>query len=200
MSKIKICGLSRLEDIAYVNMAKPDYAGFILQFPKSHRNVSIEQLQELKKALSPEIRAVGVFVDQPVELVAGIAEGDLIDLIQLHGQEDEAYIKRLRIHTDKPVIQAFQVKTKEEIKRAENSSADYILLDAGQGAGKTFDWQLLKDVARPYFLAGGIGPLNIEEAIRTAHPFAVDLSSGVETDKKKDQLKILEVTAKTRSM
>lgn len=198
MSKIKICGLSRMEDIQAVNAIKPDYAGFVINFPKSHRSVNVQKLKELKKPLNPEIQAVGVFVDQPVELVAGIAQADYVDVIQLHGMEDENYINRLRIYTEKPVIQAFQIRTIEDIKKAEESSADYILLDAGQGSGSCFDWELLEAVKRPYFLAGGISAENIEEAIKIAHPFALDVSSGVETDQIKDVEKIKTIVTKVR--
>lgn len=193
MSRIKICGLSRSEDIIYVNETKPDYAGFIINFPRSHRNIDVQKLKELKQTLNPDIKAVGVFVDQPVELVAGIAQAGLIELIQLHGKEDENYIRRLRIHTGVRIIKAFQITSPEDMKAVEKSSADYVLLDAGQGSGKTFDWQFLADVERPYFLAGGISADNIEAAMNIAKPFALDVSSGVETDKIKDKKKMMEV-------
>ena len=193
MSKIKICGLSREEDISYVNEAGADYAGFIIDFPKSHRNVSPEKVKSLKKSLKKEIKTVGVFVDQPKCKIAELANQDVIDLIQLHGKEDEAYIAGLRELTRKPVIKAFQVRSDVDIEKAKKSSADYILLDSGQGTGTSFDWRLLKNIQRPFFMAGGLNIYNIEEALALIHPFGVDLSSGVETDKRKDRDKILAV-------
>lgn len=193
MNKIKICGLSRMEDIAYVNEAKPDYAGFIIHFPKSHRNVDCDRLQNLRRCLDRSIKAVGVFVNQPEQDVIQIAKTCELDLIQLHGTEDESYIQKIQKAAEIPVIKAFQIRTEHDLEKVETCSADYILLDAGQGAGKVFDWTLLKGIQRSYFLAGGISADNIEEAIRMTHPFALDLSSGVETEKMKDRNKILEV-------
>lgn len=192
MSKIKICGLSREEDIMYVNQAKADYAGFVINFPKSHRNVTPERAKVLKEGLIKGITAVGVFVNQPASELALMANRDVVDMIQLHGEEDESYIEKLKGMTDKPIIKAFQIKSDEDIRKAEQSCADYILLDAGRGEGKTFDWHLLLKMRRQYFLAGGLTPLNIEEAIKKYHPFAIDISSGVETEKKKDRRKIID--------
>lgn len=191
MSRIKICGLSREEDICYVNEAGADYAGFIIDFPKSHRNVSPEKVKALRSKLDEQIQAVGVFVDQPECKVAKIAATDRIDLIQLHGEEDESYIRRLRADTDKPIIKAFQIQGLEDIQMAEESNADYILLDSGQGTGRPFDWKLLDKIQRPFFLAGGLSPSNIEEAVFKIQPFAVDVSSGVEIEKQKDREKII---------
>jgi len=191
MSKIKICGLYREEDIEYVNAAQPDYAGFIIDFPKSHRNVTIERVKILKAGLQKQIKAVGVFVDQSEEKTAQLANEGVIDLIQLHGREDEAYITKLRMLTEKPLIKAFQINTMEDAQMAQKSSADYILLDSGQGTGRRFDWNLLKNIQRPFFLAGGLTPINIEETVKNIHPYAVDLSSGVETDRRKDRAKII---------
>ena len=156
MTKIKICGLCRPCDIAYVNAAKPDYVGFILHYPKSHRNVSPETAALLRRELSPDIRAVGVFVDQPKETVAACAREIGLDVIQLHGQEDDAYIAALREMTALPVWKAFRVRTAEDIRAAQRSTADMVLLDSGTGSGETFDWTLLRDVGRAYILAGGL--------------------------------------------
>lgn len=192
MSKIKICGLYRPEDIQYANEVRPDYVGFIMNYPKSHRNVNVEMMRALKKDLSPEIKTVGVFVNENPNLVAAIAAMGIVDVIQLHGQEDDGYIEKLKGRIENPIIKAFQVHSPEDVRLAEASSADYILLDGGMGAGEVFDWSLLKGVNRPFFLAGGLKPDNIREAIRDTDPFAIDISSGVETEKKKDLKKMRE--------
>ena len=193
-TKIKICGLRRREDILAVNEAKPDYCGFIIEFPKSFRSVTADKVRELVKDLSPEIKGVGVFVNAPVEFVSGLLNEGTLALAQLHGQEDEAYIRKLKKLTDKPIIKAFSVKTSEDIEKALQSPADYILLDQGSGGtGMTFDWSLIPKIERPFFLAGGIGSENLEQAIREIRPYAVDLSSSVETDKWKDPEKIRNV-------
>ena len=125
---------------------------------------------------------------------AGMFRGDVLrdggDDGHAHGQEDAEYLSRLRDMTDKPVIQAFRIRTTEDAKRAEKSAADYILLDAGAGDGKTFEWELAESVERPYFLAGGLTPENAGEAAERLHPFALDVSSGIETDGWKDPAKM----------
>ena len=193
-TKIKICGLRRREDILAVNEAKPDYCGFIIEFPKSFRSITADKVRELVKDLAPEIQAVGVFVNAPAELVSGLLNEGTLALAQLHGQENEVYIRELKKLTDKPLIKAFSVKTREDIEKALQSPADYILLDQGSGGtGMTFDWSLIPKIKRPFFLAGGIGAENLEQAIREIRPYAVDLSSSVETDKWKDPEKIRNV-------
>ena len=192
--KIKICGLRRLEDIETVNYCRPDYAGFIVNFPKSFRSVTAEELNELTAKLDKNITAVGVFVNAPEELPAQLLNEGIIGMAQLHGQEDEDYIQRLRKLTRKPLIKAFSVKSEDDIKKAVKSSADYILLDQGSGGtGQAFDWTLIREMNRPFFLAGGIGPDNLERAIQEIHPYAVDLSSSVETDRWKNPEKIRRV-------
>ena len=189
MTRIKLCGLTRPCDIEAANRLKPDYIGFVFAI-KSRRYVSPEQAEALKKQLSPEIRAVGVFVSEDPETVAGLLNRGIIDLAQLHGSEDEAYLTRLRELTDRPLLQAFRVAGEEDLHRAESSSADGILLDAGAGDGAVFDWKLLKGWSRPYFLAGGLEPGNVREAIWILQPWGVDVSSGIETDGKKDPEKM----------
>lgn len=189
MTKIKLCGLSRQCDIEWANELKPDYIGFIF-WSKSKRNVSPERAKELKALLSPDIKAVGVFVDEPIENIAKLLSDNIIDLAQLHGSEDEEYIARLRTLSDKPIIKAFLLKSKEDAKRAEKSTADHILLDSGMGTGKGFDRSLLKNISRPYFLAGGLYPENVGIAVDTLSPYAVDVSSGIETDNFKDRNKM----------
>lgn len=193
-TKIKICGLRRREDILAVNEAKPDYCGFIIEFPSSFRSVTADEVRELVKELDPEIRPVGVFVNAPMELVRTLLDDGTLALAQLHGQEDESYIRELKTYTDKLIIKAFSIKIAEDIEKALQSSADYILLDqGGGGTGKTFDWSLIPEIQRPFFLAGGIGASNLGQAIREIHPYAVDLSSSVETEKRKDPMKIRQV-------
>lgn len=189
MTKIKLCGLSRQCDIEWANELKPDYIGFIF-WSKSKRNVSPERAKELKALLSPDIKAVGVFVDEPIENIAKLLSDNIIDLAQLHGSEDEEYIARLRTLSDKPIIKAFLLKSKEDAKRAEKSTADHILLDSGMGTGKGFDRSLLKNISRPYFLAGGLYPENVGIAVDMLSPYAVDVSSGIETDNFKDRNKM----------
>ena len=191
-TRIKICGLTRLEDIQAVNEAKPDFCGFIVEFPKSRRNVTGAQLRTLREKLDESILPVGVFVNAPVELPAQLLNEGTISLAQLHGQEDEAYIRRIQKNTGHQVIKVFSVKTAQDIENALKSPADYILLDqGGGGTGQTFDWSLIPEIDRPFFLAGGLGVENLETAVRTIHPYAVDLSSSVETDGMKDRDKIL---------
>ncbi|MBR6221369.1 MAG: phosphoribosylanthranilate isomerase [Clostridia bacterium] len=186
MTKIKLCGLSRPCDIEAVNALLPDYIGFVFA-KKSKRYVSPEAAGALREALNPAIRAVGVFVREDPAVVSGLLNGGVIDLAQLHGSEDEAYIARLRALTDKPIIQAFKIEAPADLDRARASKADYILLDNGAGGtGSAFDWSLLTGFDRPYFLAGGLGPGNVAQAIAALHPFAVDVSSGIETDGYKD--------------
>lgn len=190
MTKTKLCGLSRPCDIIAVNRLQPDYIGFVFA-KKSKRYVSPCRAKELKNMLCGKIKAVGVFVNEPVESVAQLLGSGTIDIAQLHGQEDETYIAALRSLTDKPIIKAFRVDTQEDVAKANASSADYVLLDSGNGGtGTVFDWQLLSGITRPYFLAGGLNPENAEEAIRALHPYAVDVSSGIETEGLKDEKKM----------
>lgn len=208
MVKIKICGLSRPEDIEYVNDARPDFCGFIIQVPASRRNVTVEQLRRLRESLSERIRAVGVFVNADPALPEAMLKEGVIDTAQLHGQEDEAYIERLRERTGKSVIKAFSVAEREDLERAFSSCADMVLLDHGKGGtGERFDWTVLEqyrnrgnEPEKPFLLAGGIGPDNISEAVRRCSPFGVDLSSAVETDGKKDREKIMAAVAAVRSI
>ena len=182
MSRIKICGLRRPEDIAAVNEARPDYCGFIVEYPKSRRSIDRTTLRELVRGLREKIVPVGVFVNAQKELVAELLEEGTIQIAQLHGQESQEYIQELKVLTEKPLIQAFSIKSKEDVERARESVADYILLDQGSGTGKVFDWSLVGEVGRPYFLAGGLDAENLREAIGLLHPWAVDLSSSLEID------------------
>ena len=149
--------------------------------------VSLFEIQQL----APGIKAVGVFVKEDPETVVHLLEDGVIDVAQLHGGESEAYIRTLRQHTHKPILQAFRVDTPADLEKAQASSADYILLDSGDGGtGERFDWSLLAGVTRPYFLAGGLDPENVGGAVEKLKPYAVDVSSGIETDGKKDPEKM----------
>lgn len=198
MTKIKLCGLMGPCDIEIANMLHPEYIGFVFS-KKSRRYVTPEKAAEWKKLLIPDIRVVGVFVKEEPEVVAGLLNKDILDMAQLHGGEDEAYISRLRSLTDKPLIKAFRVDGAEDIAAAERCSADYVLLDSGDGGtGTAFDWTLLQQMKRPYFLAGGLTCENVGGAIEQIRPYAVDVSSGIETDGVKDKNKMAAFVAAVR--
>ena len=198
MTKIKFCGMMRPADIAAANALRPDYIGFVFA-PKSRRAVTPEQAAALKADLLPAIRAVGVFVNAPPEQVAALLAVGTIDIAQLHGQEDEAYLQVLRTLTGKPVIKAFRVDSTADLQRAAAFPSGGLLLDSGAGGtGTAFDWTLLRDFTRPYFLAGGLNAENIGAAIQKYHPYAVDVSSGIETNGKKDAKKMAAFAAAVR--
>ena len=189
MTKIKLCGLTRPCDIECVNELLPEYIGFVFA-PKSKRYISPEKAQQLREILDGRITPVGVFVDENIEVIADLIKRKIIDAVQLHGNESEQYITDLRRVIDCPVIKAFQIESKADIVSANNSSADFVLLDSGGGTGKVFDHSLLKDISRPYFLAGGLTPENVETAVKQLKSFAVDVSSSLETDGFKDKIKM----------
>ena len=197
MTKIKLCGLSRRCDIEAANALMPDYVGFVFA-EGSKRRVTPAQARALKNALSPRILAVGVFVDEAPATVAALLGGGVIDAAQLHGGEDAAYIRALRRMTDRPIWQAFRVRTRADVEQAGRSEADCILLDAGAGTGTAFDWGLLDRVERPYFLAGGLDTENVAGAIRLLRPFGVDVSSGIESGGGKDAEKMAAFVAAVR--
>ena len=181
MTNIKFCGLTRQEDIDAVNDLLPAYVGFVFA-EQSRRRLKILQAAAMKKRLTAAVSAVGVFVDSPPEFVANVASANIIDVIQLHGAEDENYIAELRKLTAKKIIKAFVIKTAADLIPAAESSADCVLLDAGAGAGVSFDWRLVADFPRQFFLAGGLRPENVGRAVEQTRPFAVDVSSGIEND------------------
>lgn len=198
--KVKICGLHREEDICCVNAYLPDYIGFVF-YPESKRYVTGEQAQKLKEKLDPRIRAVGVFVNADPDEVIALLQKNIIDIAQLHGQESEEELRKIREQTGKPVIRAVKVTEETNLQEAYQTDADYILLDNGMGSGKPFPWDvILKQLAqeelqekicrKPFFLAGGISPENMERAAEAFRPYALDLSSSVETDGVKDPEKI----------
>ena len=201
MTRVKLCGMMRPEDIQAVNEIKPEYIGFVFA-KKSRRYVSKEQAKMLKEMLDPAVKAVGVFVNEPVENVADLLNEGIVDMAQLHGVEDEAYICRLRELTgrgeDTFIIKAVQVKSEADVKAGEQSGADLVLFDAGAGDGKVFNWKLLENVKRPYFLAGGLDPENVRDAVERLRPFGVDVSSGIESFGVKDALKMAKFVATVR--
>ena len=197
MTKIKICGLTRTEDIEMVNEFLPDYIGFV--FAKSRRQVSAEQAKELKKKLRPAIKAVGVFVNEKPENIAEIANQGIIDLIQIHGDEDAAYCAQLRKLTQAPIIKVVRVEREDDFAGIEEFDCDYYLFDTLSskeygGTGKAFDHSLLynKEIKKPFFVAGGLNQDNVAAVIEVIKPFGVDTSGGVETDGIKDANKIKE--------
>ena len=194
MVKIKICGLRRLEDISIVNRYKPDYVGFV--FADSKRKVSHDFAYEMKSNLSSDIVSVGVFVDADIGEIVELFDRGIIEIAQLHGLESEDYINKLRENTngELKIINAIEMSDEMDLLEYDNSISDYLLLDSGKGSGKTFDWGLIrKDLNKEFFLAGGINISNIADAIEEFNPYAIDLSSGVETDGFKDENKIGEI-------
>ena len=188
--KIKICGLMRPEDIDAVNEYRPDLAGFILARGR-RRSLTDQQMRELVRALRPEIQSAAVFLDQDPAWIAELAAQDLMDVIQLHGQESNEEIRFLRENTDKKIIKAFRIEKADDIRTVQESEADLVLLDSGAGGtGEVFDWSLIRQIHRPYILAGGLDPENVRAALEQMHPYAVDVSSGVETAHCKDSEKI----------
>ena len=205
MLKLKICGMRRPEDIEMANRHKPDYIGFV--FADSPRKVSYEQAKELSELLSDAIVPVGVFVNEHMKLIVDLFKDGIIEMAQLHGDEDEKYIRNLKDksieETGKqiPVINAIEIKEgadyDDELLKWRDSASDYFILDSGKGSGKTFDWSLIDKESEFFknsiFLAGGLNSENLALAIEEFNPFAVDLSSSVETDGFKDEEKIKEI-------
>ena len=194
MVKIKICGIKRLEDIRIVNQYKPDYIGFV--FADSKRKVSHDLAYELKLNLDSDIVAVGVFVDASQDEILELFNEGVIEIAQLHGTESEEYILRLKEKTNDKlkIIKAIEISEEVDLSDYRNSHADYLLLDSGKGSGKTFDWRLIQsELKREFFLAGGLDSSNVCDAIRQFNPYAIDLSSSLETDGFKDENKIKEI-------
>lgn len=193
---IKICGLSRNEDIDYVNEFKPDYIGFV--FAKSSRQVEYLKARELKQRLDKEIKAVGVFVDEDIDVIQRLVDDQIIDIIQLHGHENKDYIKKLKKSITCPIIKAVKIKSQEDILNIDYD-VDYYLLDGkSPGSGESFDWNFIHEFNKPFFLAGGININNIDDALKI-NCFGIDVSSGVEVNGKKDKLKIKEIVRRVRN-
>jgi phosphoribosylanthranilate isomerase len=194
MVKIKICGLRRLEDIEIVNKYKPDYIGFV--FADSKRKVSHEQASKMKDYLSSDIISVGVFVNADCEEILKLYNDGIIDMAQLHGDENEEYINYLKEKTNNElkIIKAIEMSHDNDLFNYDDSQADFLLLDSGKGSGKTFDWSLIrKDLKKKFFLAGGINSENAVQAIDEFSPYAIDLSSSLEVDGFKDEKKVKEI-------
>jgi len=189
MTKIKLCGLTRFYDIEYINALLPEYIGFVFT-SKSKRYISPEKAEQLSRILDSRITPVGVFVDENIDVISDLVKREIIDVVQLHGNENDEYTAALAKEVDCPIIKAFRIESVADILMADNSSADYVLLDSGGGTGTVFDHSLLKGIARPYFLAGGLDSENVETAIKQLAPFAVDASSSLETDGFKDKMKM----------
>ena len=200
-TRIKICGLSRMEDIGYANEALPDYCGFVIGVPSSRRNVTVEQLISLKERLSDRICPVGVFVNAEQELVAELLNGGVIDIAQLHGREDEIYIRRLRDLTDKPLIKAFRYKIFLTLRRRKRAVRIWCSWITGKAApGHLLNGNFSGIEKKTVHSGRRAGCRNIPEAVSEYHPYAVDLSSSVETGGKKDREKILAAVAAVRSI
>lgn len=200
--KLKICGLKRPADAEYLNEFQPDFAGFV--FAGTKRKIDFETAKSLRKILNPEIQTVGVFVNEDIGFIRKLADEQVISFVQLHGDEDDTYIGKLREVCSLPIIKAQRIASREDIKPY---SSDYYLFDtkrAGEygGTGESFGWNVLSDVGKPFFLAGGINLGNLDEALKVAtekNAFALDISSGVETDGFKDKLKIQETVRRVRN-
>jgi phosphoribosylanthranilate isomerase len=194
---IKMCGMRTLEEMVWIWRIMPEYVGFVFA-EKSKRYVTPQQAHILSDGLDEKITPVGVFVDSSFDEINSICKAGTIKIAQLHGNEPDELILRLQ-DAGINVIRAFKVQSEADIEKAENSPADLVLLDSGTGSGKTFDWSLIKQISRPYFLAGGLDPKNVSQAIEQLHPFAVDVSSGIERKEYKDCEKMMEFAYAVRN-
>ena len=179
MTAVKLCGMQSRRDILMANGLCPQYVGFVFA-PRSRRYVMVHEAEEMKLLLRPRVRTVGVFVDEDPEVIIHLLSRGVIDVVQLHGKEDDQTVLYLKRRTGRTIFQAFRIETEADVRMARGSHADMVLLDAGAGNGKVFDWSLLDHMDRPYFLAGGLTPENVGSAIRRLHPYGVDVSSGIE--------------------
>lgn len=204
--KVKMCGISKVETIPAVVEAKPDYMGLV--FASSKRQVTVEQAKTLVEALHKQckaqndtvsIKTVGVFVNETLDNLVTIANEANLDVVQLHGDEDEAFIQSLKERTNVEVWKAIQIRSAADAAAWIDSSADMLLFDAYHkdergGTGDVFDWSCLDTFERPFMLAGGIDSTNVARAIRTVRPYGIDISSGIETNGVKDDEKITAFT------
>lgn len=196
--KIKMCGLRRPDEIIYANEYLPDYIGFV--FAESRRKVSGEEAKNLGAQLDPFIKKVGVFVNEPVRSLITISKQAGLDIIQLHGDEGEEYIKEVKHETGKELWKAVRVRMVKDIQEAQRLPADKLLLDSFSeesygGTGKVMDFAVLDqaDIRKPYFIAGGLTVENLPEILKKAEPYGIDISSGIETEGVKDREKMLKV-------
>lgn len=193
MTKVKICGLYRDDDIDYVNEVLPDYIGFVIYYPKSHRSIDLFEAKRLKEKLDSKIKAIGVFVNQHIELVKTAYRQGIIDIVQLQGDENEEYIRTLKDKLGITIIKSFSIKTELDIELANKSNADIVLLYTESKEGEEyykFILDKIKDIKKDYILAGGLNADNVGSIVKNLHPYCIDVSSGVETNKKKDLEKI----------
>ena len=209
MTKVKICGLTRSEDIECANRVQPDFIGMVF-YAKSKRAVTARQAAQLKAKLVPTIKAVGVFVNNEIDFIANLAQAGTIDVIQLHGDEDGAYIQKLRAvlgNAAIPIIKAIRVRSEESLQGLEAFPVDYFLFDtykAGHygGTGERFSLQLeAAKIHKPYFIAGGLETSNVAQVIsENPQAFAVDVSGGVEDSVTglKDAQKMADFVAQVR--
>lgn len=201
-TKIKICGLTRIEDVYAVNNLRPDYAGFV--FAPSRRRINPEQAMIMRRQLRRDICVVGVYVDAPQDIILQNVISGVIEMVQLHGMETREEIEqiRYRLPASVPIVKAISVTDEHSLDRWKDCVADYLLLDAGGGGtGSTFNHELLTEIGfiqKPWFLAGGINQNNVTDAIKRFSPYGVDVSSGVETDGYKDADKIREMIRSVR--
>ena len=208
MTKVKICGLSRPEDIFQANKLKPDYIGFVF-YPKSKRAVTQSQAALLKAMLDKEIKAVGVFVNADIAFIEKLAQLRIIDLVQLHGDEDSLYIQELRKRVYIPIIKAIRVQGEESLQNLRNYPVDFFLFDTykpGQygGTGERFNLELEGvTIPKPYFIAGGLDASNVAQVIaQNPHAYAVDVSGGVEDSATglKDAQKMADFVAQVKQL
>ncbi|MDD3221880.1 MAG: phosphoribosylanthranilate isomerase [Clostridia bacterium] len=203
MIQIKICGLRRREDIEGVNQLDINDAGFV--FAKSPRQIEEAQAKELRQMLRPDITSVGVFVNEEPERIVKLVQQGIIQKVQLHGDEDKAYIQKLKKEITCPVIKAVRVRDdRESVVCAEKIGADMLLLDTyipGQrgGSGQTFDLKMVPELTLPWYMAGGLTPENISFRLEEIIPYGVDISSGVETDGYKDINKVKKFVKEVRN-
>lgn len=200
-TRIKICGLTREEDVEYVNEVLPEFVGFVF-WDKSKRNLAPEKAMKLRKLLDDRIKTVGVFVDMETDTIVDLVKAGIISVVQLHGKETEETIEKLRksLPDETLIIKAFEVHDSDDVKKANESGADMVLIDSGKGSGNVFDWSVLSKVNRPYFLAGGLSAENVGRAVCELSPYAVDVSSKVETDGVKDKEKIFDFCRAVRQI
>lgn len=199
--KIKICGIMRGQDTEVINQTKPEFVGLVFA-PESRRKVSFEQGKKLRGLIKRPTKTVGVFTCNTFEEIANLVERGIIDVVQFHGEqtkEDVAFFKAKFPNAE--VIKALSGFTISDLLDWQESKVDYLLLDNGKGGtGESFDWEILKEIPplrTPLFIAGGLSPQNVCE-VAQYQPFAVDVSSGVETNKEKDKDKIIEFIKKVR--
>ena len=197
MTRIKLCGLKREFDILWANELAPDYIGFVF-VETSKRYVDFDKAMELRSVLDKNIISVGVFADEAPNRIAELVNRGVIGTVQLHGSEDNEYISVLRSYVDCPIIKAFRVSSTADINEAEKSRADFVMFDSGGGTGKAFDHSLIKSFNRDFFLAGGIDAENVRNCIEKYRPYAVDVSSALETDGVKDKGKMIRFVQEAR--